>query len=66
MNKESKKMGRPTENPKTGLIKFRCDIASNAQLEYCCKELALSKSEVLRMSIDKLYKELHEESTNKE
>lgn len=58
MNKELKKKGRPTENPKTGLIKFRCDVKSNTELEYCCKELSLSKSEVLRMSICKLYCEL--------
>lgn len=63
MEKEAKKKGRPTEHPKTGLVKFRCDIESNAHLEYCCIELSLSKSEVLRMSIDKLYNELYEKNT---
>lgn len=58
MNKEVKKKGRPTDSPKIGLIKFRCDKESNTQLEYCCKELSLSKSEVLRISIDNLYNEL--------
>ena len=66
MNKEKKKIGRPTEQPKIGLIKFRCDVESNTKLEYCCKELCLSKSEILRMSIHKLYNELYKKNHSKE
>lgn len=58
MSEEVKKMGRPTEHPKTALVKFRCDTKLNSQLEFCCIELSMTKSEVLRMSVQKLYHEL--------
>lgn len=65
MNKEFKKLGRPTEQPKTNLIKFRCAAQSKEHLEFCAKELSMSKSEVLRLSIDKLYQEICESKYRK-
>lgn len=62
MENKIKKRGRPTNQPKTGLIKFRCDEQIISKLEYCLHKLSLSKSDVLRMSINKLYNELSGEN----
>ncbi|MGN0026819.1 MAG: hypothetical protein ACI33I_07450 [Clostridium sp.] len=61
MDNKIKKRGRPTNEPKTGLIKFRCDDKVISRLEYCSISLSLSKSDILRMSINKLYNELSDE-----
>jgi hypothetical protein len=65
MNNKSKKLERPTKQPKTNLIKFRCDAQSKERLEFCAEELAISKSEILRLSIDNLYQEINESKDRK-
>ena len=55
----NKKMGRPTDAPKNKTIKFRIDDETDKQLERCSKELKISKSEVLRKGVNKVYQDLN-------
>ncbi|MCR4755155.1 MAG: hypothetical protein K5868_06435 [Lachnospiraceae bacterium] len=49
------KMGRPTDDPKGQRKNFRLSDNDIKKLEYCSKELNKPESEVIRISIDKLY-----------
>lgn len=54
-----KKMGRPViGNPLEKRIGIRVDLETFEKLEECCKTLNKSKSEVVRMSIELLDKEV--------
>ena len=52
---EKKKMGRPTENPKTIVKRARMSEEDVKKLRVCCEALNLSESDVLRMGIDEVY-----------
>lgn len=54
----AKKMGRPTDDPKGRRLNVRLSDNDVDKLEYCSKKLNASDSEIVRMSIDKLYQEL--------
>ncbi len=60
MSEKFKKSGRPTDSPKINLIKFRCDQKSKENLDFCARSLSITKSEVIRLSIRKLYNEIYE------
>lgn len=51
-------MGRPTDNPKTIVKRARMSEADVEKLKICCQKLNMSESGVLRIGIDKVYKEL--------
>lgn len=51
----SPRTGRPTENPKRERIGMRLSEDDSVKLNYCCKELKLTKTEVIRQGIDKMY-----------
>lgn len=55
---EKKKMGRPTENPKTIVKRARMSEEDVKKLRVCCEELNLSESDVLRMGIDEVYQKI--------
>ena len=55
----NKKMGRPTNAPKNKTIKFRIDDETDKKLEHCSNELNISKSEVLRKGVHKIYDDLN-------
>lgn len=55
---EKKKMGRPTDNPKTNNYRIRMTDEELSKLEECCRETGLSKADVIRLGIDKVYEEL--------
>lgn len=55
----NKKMGRPTDNPKTGQVKIRLDEDTENKLITCTKKLNLTKSDVIRKGINKVYDELN-------
>lgn len=55
---EKKKMGRPTNNPKTIVKRARMSEEDVEKLKYCCSILKLSESDVLRMGIDEVYKKI--------
>ncbi len=55
-------MGRPkSENPKGNFVAARMDDETTRKLEYCMEVLGLTKAEVLRQGVERLY----EEVTNK-
>lgn len=55
---EKKKMGRPTESPKTIVKRARMSEEDVQKLKECCSALGLSESDVLRMGIDEVYQKI--------
>jgi predicted DNA-binding protein len=47
--------GRPTDDPKKYQFRTRLSEGDKKKLEYCCEVLGLTKSEVVRQGIDKMY-----------
>lgn len=54
---EKKKMGRPTDSPKVNNYRIRMTDEELKKLETCCERTGLSKADVIRMGIDKIYQE---------
>jgi hypothetical protein len=54
----SPRTGRPTDAPKNLSTRIRLSRDDVEMLEFCCKELKISKSEVLRLGIRKVYEKL--------
>ncbi len=54
----SPRTGRPTDAPKNLSTRIRLSQDDVEMLEFCCKELKISKSEVLRLGIRKVYEKL--------
>ena len=53
------KMGRPKiENARTVKVDTRLTEEEEEKLVYCCEVLGLTKAEVVRKGIDKIYNEL--------
>ncbi len=57
----STKIGRPTECVKEELIKARVDSSLKEKLEFCAEKLACSKSEIVRLGIEIVFKQLNGE-----
>lgn len=53
----SPRTGRPTDNPKDVRIGIRMTKADEEKLEYCCKVLGLTKTEVIQRGIECVYHE---------
>ncbi|XVG95804.1 hypothetical protein ACGCUP_00825 [Eubacteriales bacterium KG125] len=51
-------MGRPTDNPKTLNTRVRMSDIDIERLNFCCEITGKSKSEIIRMGIEKVYKDL--------
>ena len=52
-------MGRPkSDNPKDNQIHFFCDSSTLEMLEYVSSHKGLNKSDVIRMGITAMYREL--------
>ena len=51
-------MGRPTSNPKINRIELRLSDNDIDKLNLCTEMTGLSKSEVIRLGIDKVYTEI--------
>lgn len=51
-------MGRPTDNPKTEIIKIRATKKDREKLIFCCKSLNVTQYEVVMSGINKVYEEL--------
>jgi predicted DNA-binding protein len=55
--------GRPTsDNPKDKGYRLRMSGADLEKLDYCCKVLGLTKAEVIRQGIDRMYAEAHKKA----
>ena len=53
-------MGRPTNDPKTKQMPVRFSKSDIEKLEYCSIKTGKSQSEIIRIGVDKVYKELKE------
>ena len=56
-NNGRKKMGRPTEAPKTHVARLRLSDKEKELLDECCRLTGKSITEVLKMGIEKVYQE---------
>lgn len=54
----SKKIGRPTDNPKNISVRIRMDKTTVEKLDRCCEIEKLNRSEMIRRSIHKSYDDL--------
>lgn len=55
----SPRTGRPkSENPKDIQLKIRADKQTVEDLEYCCQKTSLTKSDVIRLGIQKVKDEV--------
>ncbi len=55
---EQKKMGRPTDNPKTTMFRVRLDDGTIEMLDESADALNITKSAVVRKGIEMVYKSL--------
>lgn len=53
-----KKMGRPTDNPKDIMVKFRADKTTYENLKKCSVKLGVSQAEVLRRGVQRVCDDL--------
>lgn len=54
----SPRTGRPTDNPRKGKVELRLSEKEEQILKVCCEKTKLSKSDVLRMGLEKVYNEV--------
>lgn len=54
----AKKLGRPTDSPKDITMKIRFDKETAEQLEHCSEEMEISRAEVVRRGVKKMYDDL--------
>lgn len=54
-----KKMGRPTNSPKTIVKRARMSEKDVEKLKICCKVLDMTESDILRMGVDEVYQKLN-------
>lgn len=50
-----KKVGRPTDNPKNIMVKFRADEDTYQKLKECSNAMRVSQAEVLRQGVHKMH-----------
>ena len=53
-----KKMGRPTDSPKTFMLRVKMDKETLEKLDECCKIVNLNRSEFVRKNIQEKYDDL--------
>lgn len=58
MEKEKRKMGRPTDNPKNHQTRIRMTQEEWDKLEYCSKAMSKTKTEIVNLGVNKIYNEL--------
>ncbi len=61
-----KKIGRPTDAKKEYVLKARIDDRTMRLIDYCAKSMNLSKSEIVREGIQKVYDDLNDERSETE
>ena len=57
--------GRPTDNPKPNRLQVMLSDSEVEKLEFCHKKTNLSKGEIVRQGIDRVYQSLIEEKETK-
>lgn len=63
---EMKKKGRPTDSKKEYILKARIDDRTLRLIDYCAKSMNLSKSEIVREGIQKVYDDLNDNRSEME
>lgn len=58
---EKKKMGRPTVSPKVNNYRIRLTDEELAMLNKCCEITGLTKADVLRLGIEKVYTDFNKD-----
>lgn len=53
----SAKLGRPTDDPKNIRLELRLSDKDAEKLNFCSQKWKVSKAEVIRVGIDKVYQE---------
>ena len=59
-DKLSPRTGRPTTDPKIKQMPIRFSETDIQKLEYCSEKTGKSQAEIVRIGVDKFYKELKE------
>lgn len=59
MESGKKKMGRPTDNPKQLSTRIRLSDTDVQHLEFCSQKTGKTKSEIIRMGIEKVYEDMN-------
>ena len=54
----SKKMGRPTDNPKNKLVQIRVDDETLFRLDSCVNTTKKTRSEIIRRGINLVYDDI--------
>lgn len=54
----TKKIGRPTESPKSHNTRIRLSDEDLAKLNYCKSETGMTYADIIRKGIDKIYQEV--------
>ncbi|WP_101696946.1 CopG family transcriptional regulator [Clostridium minihomine] len=54
----AKKLGRPTDSPKDITMKIRFDKDTSEQLEKCSETMGVSRAEVVRRGVRKMFDDL--------
>lgn len=54
----SPKTGRPTSDPKRNETRIRLSDEELRKLNVCCEKTGMSKADVIRSGIDKVYEEV--------
>lgn len=55
---EKKKMGRPTDNPKSYRESFRLSEDDMKKIQFCMEVTGMSKTDVIRQGIDEVYQKV--------
>lgn len=55
---EKKKMGRPTDNPKSYRESFRLSEDDMKKIQFCTEVTGMSKTDVIRQGIDEVYQKV--------
>lgn len=55
----NKKMGRPTDSPKTFMLRVKIDNDTLVKLDKCCEIENTNRSELVRKSIHEKYESLN-------
>lgn len=59
-----KKMGRPTDDPKTYIRSVRFSDADKAKIDYCIERTGLTAPEIIRKGVDAIYRSLTSKEDN--
>lgn len=57
---EKKKLGRPTNNPKSHRVSFRLSEEDIEKINFCTEKTGKSKTDIIRNGISEIYNKIKE------